>query len=195
MDTNVQFPDELISEKVILQKPKADFKTATMVYACIDKNRDMLRPWLPWVDKTTAPEDTFCFLKETCSRFKENTACDYFVIERATGDFCGLCGIYIRRTSLSEYAKIGYWLDKDKQGHGYIGESVRLLEKMIFSQNIMRLIIQNDTANTSSARVAQRAGFQLESVMRAAHYSDYFKNYRNKNIWVKLNPLLSRQYE
>lgn len=185
-------PNELTGDKIILRRPAADFKTATMLFSCIDRNRDHLRKWMEWTDKTKTPEDSFVFLQGVNAHFDDKTKGEYFVIERATGDFCGLCSMHVHN-GLDENIEIGYWLDKTKCGHGFIAEGVRLLETLCFTQNVMRIIIHNDTANTASVNVAKRAGYHLDGVLRAAFYSDYFKNYRDKNVFSKLNPALGHQ--
>ena len=65
-------------------------------------------------------------------------------------------------------------------------EAVRALETEAFQAGINRIIIRNDTQNLRSARVAKKAGYTLEGIMRQDAWDDYHKRLRDTNIWAKL---------
>ena len=185
---DIKFKNEIISERIILKRPTLDFKTANMLFSYIEKNREHLEKWLPWVPNNTPETDSFSFLQSVQKGFETNTKGEYFIIEKSTGDFCGIIGIHVHNTPTKSEIALGYWQDKDKCGNGYITEAVQRAETEIFSQNIMRIIIENDTENIASVNIPKKLGYHLDGVLRSSFYSTYFKNYRDKNVWSKLNP-------
>lgn len=190
---NIQIPKQIEGERIILSVPPLDFKTATTIYQIINRNRAYLRKWLMWVDHTQSPEDIFKFLQSVQTAFETKTKGEYTLIEKATGDICGFCGMHVHNKPENQHMSIGYWQDPAKCGHGYMREAVQLMENFCFSQNVMRLIIENDTENLPSINIPKKLGYHLDGVMRAAYYSNYFQNYRDKNVWSKLNPALQKQ--
>jgi RimJ/RimL family protein N-acetyltransferase len=66
---------------------------------------------------------------------------------------------------------VGYWARLDARGRGYTTRAVLLLARWAFGAGCERLQIRADTENDSSLRVAERAGFQYEGVMRSIRYS------------------------
>jgi RimJ/RimL family protein N-acetyltransferase len=66
---------------------------------------------------------------------------------------------------------IGYWLRRDARGHGYTTRAVRLLAQWAFGVGCERLQIRADTENEASMRVAERAGFRREGVLRSIRFN------------------------
>jgi RimJ/RimL family protein N-acetyltransferase len=66
---------------------------------------------------------------------------------------------------------VGYWLRRDVRGRGYTTRAVRLLSRWAFDLGCERLQIRADTQNEASVRVAERAGFRREGVMRSIRYN------------------------
>jgi RimJ/RimL family protein N-acetyltransferase len=66
---------------------------------------------------------------------------------------------------------IGYWLRRDARGRGYTTRAVLLLARWAFDLGCERLQIRADTENESSVRVAERAGFKREGVLRSIRFN------------------------
>ena len=66
---------------------------------------------------------------------------------------------------------IGYWLRRDARGRGYTTRAVLLLARWAFDLGCERLQIRADTENEASIRVAERAGFQFEGVLRSIRFN------------------------
>ena len=45
---------------------------AEAVYAVVDRDREHLRPWLPWVDQSTSAEYTRQFIRGALEQFSRN---------------------------------------------------------------------------------------------------------------------------
>jgi RimJ/RimL family protein N-acetyltransferase len=66
---------------------------------------------------------------------------------------------------------VGYWLRREARGRGYTTRAVRLLARWAFDLGCERLQIRADTENAVSIRVAERAGFRREGVMRSIRFN------------------------
>ena len=63
--------------------------------------------------------------------------------------------------------EIGYWRKTGCEGRGYLTEAVRALARLAFDQlDARRVEIRMDDNNERSWRVAERAGFTLEALLR-----------------------------
>jgi RimJ/RimL family protein N-acetyltransferase len=69
-------------------------------------------------------------------------------------------------------AEVGYWVAPDARGLGVCTSALRLVARWVFEQPGMeRLQLRADEANEPSNRVAQKAGFQREGVLRSSRYN------------------------
>jgi RimJ/RimL family protein N-acetyltransferase len=66
---------------------------------------------------------------------------------------------------------IGYWIRSDARGRGHTTRAVRVLSHWAFGCGCQRLQVRADTENVASQRVAERAGFQKEGVMRSVRFN------------------------
>ena len=190
---SIKFKERLESDRLILFIPEATFENAKLLFSYVDKNREELWKWLPWLPTNTKPEHSFEFLQSCTKQFESGKRAEYFIIEKATGDFCGLCHTGRYDSLTTAHFEFGYWLDKDKYGKGYITEAVKVLEDDLFAQKAPRLVIKNDTENLGSINVAKRLGYHLDGVLRADFYSERLQSYRDVNIWSKLHPDIEKQ--
>lgn len=64
-------------------------------------------------------------------------------------------------------AELGYWLAEDYWGRGIMTEAVRQICREAFDRfDILRIFAEPFAENLGSRRVLEKAGFQLEGVMR-----------------------------
>lgn len=188
----IQIPKEIIPSnsagmgRITLRIPDATFENAQIVFEAVKSNKEEFRKWLPFPDKTNCPEDSFQFLLSIQKAFEEGKNGEYFIFEKETGSFCGLCSMMHKKTIYDEYWEIGYWQIKEKCGKGYITEAIKALEDFLFKNGAVRIEIRNDTRNIASANVPKRLGYHLDGILRQTGYSTYFKNWRDTNIWSKI---------
>ena len=182
----MKFEEELIGERIFLERPKATFEQAKEIFALVDVSRETLAPWLAWCDKTKVPEDSYGYLKDWCQgHWEKEEGFAYLIREKETRAFCGVADIFAMSKEDKSW-EIGYWLGTPYVGKGYMQEAVKLIEAQAFANGIHRIVIQNDTENTRSAKVASRAGYYLDGVLRQNKWSDYKRSFRDTNVWSKL---------
>jgi RimJ/RimL family protein N-acetyltransferase len=88
---------------------------------------------------------------------------------------------------------IGYWLRQDARGRGYTTRAVLLLARWAFDLGCERLQIRADTANGASMKVAERAGFQREGVLRSIRFNPRLGRRMNFALYSLLPDELDRQ--
>ncbi len=82
---------------------------------------------------------------------------------RAVGSIALTRGTDVYRRS----AELGYWLARAAQGHGTMTQAIRQMCLLGFAQwDIVRIEAKPYADNTASRRVLEKAGFQLEGVLR-----------------------------
>lgn len=92
---------------------------------------------------------------------------DCAVAENAGGQLVGSASLHFPVAGRAS-AEIGYWIASEHWGRGYATEATSTLARFGFSAGLSRVQIQCDPRNIASARVALRAGFSYEGVLRAA---------------------------
>jgi RimJ/RimL family protein N-acetyltransferase len=93
-----------------------------------------------------------------------------FIFERDVlgreGRFLGGTGLHRIDWALRSF-EIGYCRRSGCGGQGYITEAARALARLAFDRLATRRVeIRTDDANTASWKVAERAGFTLEALLR-----------------------------
>lgn len=141
---------------------------APAIYSAVIANREHLRVWLPWVDKTQAIEDTLAFLTDHTVRREQGNALGYGLWRGS--ELLGMVGLH-DITSLDHNAKIGYWLSKSAEGHGFMTLAVRALLDVCFGPLALeRVEILCAIGNERSSAIPERLGFRLEGVLRHAQW-------------------------
>jgi RimJ/RimL family protein N-acetyltransferase len=70
-------------------------------------------------------------------------------------------------------AELGYLVAPSARGRGYATELLRLLTDWAFEQaGVLRATLVIDVENPASARVAERAGYVREGVMRSIDFKE-----------------------
>lgn len=140
---------------------------APVVFETVDRNRERLRPWLGWVDRTLGPGDTLAFINLTIATQGREFAYGIYVRD----SFVGAIGLHTDPEHRS--AMIGYWIDEEHEGRGLVTKASRALTEVAFRDLAMhRVWLTADPLNTRSCAVAERLGFRLEGLRREDTYTD-----------------------
>ncbi len=96
---------------------------------------------------------------------KEGDYAGVGVVVRTTGELVGDV-ILMYRSAEHRCAEIGYVLNPDHSGHGYITEAGRALLTLAFDGlGVHRVVARIDQRNDASARVLRRLGLRQEAVL------------------------------
>jgi len=164
----IEVPERLLTARLILRPPRPGDGAA--LNEAVAASLAELQPWLPWAQAETdaqASEATVCRL---AAQFATREDLTYFIFGRDEqgGEALLLGGTGLHRIDWAlRRFEVGYWRRSGFGGLGVIGEAVQALSRMAFDAlGARRVEIRMDARNQRSVRVAERAGFTFEGLLR-----------------------------
>ncbi len=89
----------------------------------------------------------------------------FLIVERETGELLGGVGL---RAPEDGVAEIGYWVRREARGRGIAPRAVRLVSEWgLRERGLARISLMTEPANTASQRVAEKAGYRREGLLRS----------------------------
>ncbi len=176
-----KFPELIVSPRLELRKHAQDL--AGTMFRYVDKDRDRLRVFLPWVDATKSVEDEADYIKLTHASWEKGTFFDYGLFERVTGTYMGNIGVH-NIAWAHDRCELGYWILGEFEGKGFISEAVEALEKVCFGLGFHRLEIRCSSGNLRSAAVPRRLGYSLDGTLKEDTIEQ--GSYRDTMVFGKL---------
>ena len=164
----VDVPECIRTERLLLRRPQPGDGVALNAAVC--ESIDELRPWMPWARSAPTPEESERECRRMHGRFALREDLVVFVFERrqdgSEGALLGGSGLHRIDWTVPRF-EIGYWRRTGRGGQGLIGEAVLALNRVAFDRlGARRVEIRMDARNERSARVAERAGFTFEGLLR-----------------------------
>jgi RimJ/RimL family protein N-acetyltransferase len=160
-------PDRFDTERLHLRAPRPGDGRA--LHEAVAESLAQLRAWpasLPWAVPEPSVERSEAWCCDRHLAFAARTDLPLLVFARGDGRLVGATGLH-RFDWESGRFEVGYWLRSATSGQGLMTEAVRGVVAFGFTQlGASRLECLADEANVRSRRVAERAGFTLESVRR-----------------------------
>ena len=149
----------ILAPDIILES--TDINASKDVFDLINNNRVHLAPWFPWVKYTQELMDSIVFLQGCKQKAEKGEVITFFIKYRQK--IIGLIDIHALKLE-DEIPQLGYWLDKDYEGKGFMGQAVQLILDYYFKTFIERdyIAIHCAVDNIRSKQVAVKAGFQYE---------------------------------
>lgn len=163
-------------------------RDAEAFFHVVDRNRDHLRKWLPWVDKMLFVSDYYPVIDMWLRQFIERDGFQTAILYR--GEIVGMAGFHGMDRN-NHKCSIGYWLSKKHQGKGIMTTAVRALLVHAFEvEQLNRVEIRAAVPNRRSRAIPERLGFKEEGVIRNAeylydHYLDHVVYGQLKSEWQK----------
>jgi ribosomal-protein-serine acetyltransferase len=135
---------------------------ADELFALVDRSRERLREWLPWVDGTKSADDTLKFIRESLKRHAETGEVVAGVWLR--GKLAGTIGLHVRGEARM---MIGYWLSAEAEGRGLMTLACRAVVDHAFrGLGAERVEVFAEPRNTRSRAIPERLGFRREGTLR-----------------------------
>lgn len=89
----------------------------------------------------------------------------FAVVDRATGEFLGTIGVHPHAPGVGQ---IGYWIRREARGRGVVTRALRLVPRWGFDGlRLARLQLLTEPENVASQRVAEKAGYRREGLLRS----------------------------
>jgi ribosomal-protein-serine acetyltransferase len=138
-------------------------RDAAAVFAVVDRNREHLRQWLPWVDRTHSAEDIRQFILRVQAQFEADQGPNAGVW--VAGALAGNVGCHPIDWS-NRNCSLGYWIDAAQQGKGVITSCCATMLDYLFNElRLHRVEIRCGTGNTRSCAIPERLGFTREGLL------------------------------
>ena len=161
----IDVPERLETERLVLRCPQPGDGPA--VNAAVCDSLEGLQPWMPWARTAPSADDSEAYCRRMHAKFLLREDLVMLVFERGSdGPVLGAVGLH-RIDWGSRCFEIGYWRRKGLGGLGIVSEAVRGLAGMAWDRlEARRLEIRMDDDNAPSRKVAERAGFTFEGLLR-----------------------------
>lgn len=161
-------PETLQTARLVLRAARPGDGAA--LHESVQQSLGRLRPWMPWAQSETTPEASEAVVRRMHGQFALRQDLPYLMFERLRD---GGEGLHVGGTGLHRIDwtvprfEIGYWVRNGFEGQGLVTEAVRALARAAFDRlRAARVEIRMDADNTPSRRVAERAGFTFEGILR-----------------------------
>ncbi|HUI58468.1 MAG TPA: GNAT family protein [Bryobacteraceae bacterium] len=157
---------------------------AEPVFAAVQRNREYLRRWLPWVDRTDSAEDIRQFISRVTAQSEANQGPNAGIW--VNGVLVGSIGCHAIDWN-NRNSSIGYWIEAAQQGKGIMTRCCATMLKYLFDEmGLHRVEIRCGTGNTKSCAIPQRLGFTREGIAREAEWVN--DRWVDLVVWSMLEP-------
>jgi RimJ/RimL family protein N-acetyltransferase len=157
-------PSAFASERLDIRAPRPGDGAA--LHAAIEESFGELKPWMPWAREKMSAEQCEVLMREAQARFILRQDLWLLLFEKETNHLVGSSGLHRIDWAVPSF-EIGYWARTPCTGKGYITEAVRAIADFAFQTlSARRVLIECDETNQRSCKVAERAGFAIESRQR-----------------------------
>lgn len=132
--------------------------------ACSDRE---LSRYIPAIPYPYAEADARAFIERAARAWAQGSAATFVISNGPDGTGLGTIGLHLAAGDTG-LAEVGYWLTRAARGRGAATIAVQLVSRWAFTVvGIDRLSLQTAPGNVASQRVAERAGFTREGLLRA----------------------------
>jgi len=128
---------------------------------CLDGDEQITR-WLDGIPQPYTLADALAYIGGIGEQA-------FAVTDAQDGRVLGSIGL--RWNEPHDVAEVGYWLRREARGRGVTTRALALVTKVAFVEGTARVQLRAAVGNDASRRVAEKAGFRLEGVLRSAHWS------------------------
>lgn len=134
------------------------------IFYSINRNREYLREYLPWVDATIAIEDSLDFIQMSKEKHVNGNGFDVGIWYK--DEFAGTLGFHSMKKFAGEVS-IGYWLDERFTGMGMMTKACSAMINYAFDiYGVNRVEIRCAKSNEKSRAIPSRLGFIQEGIIR-----------------------------
>lgn len=182
MTTDIPAVPESIPVTEALTLIAIDERYVSDLHQLVVKNQRWLQQSLSWAGEVRSEEETRRHVQGNVMLHQRDYAKMFllFLEKRPIGVLS-----FNQIEPQNKTAYIGYWIDEDHQGQGYLSRSLQaFIHHYARSGLVRRFVIKCRVVNTRSNQVALRNGFVLEGCLRQAEYLN--GSYDDQNIYARI---------
>ncbi|GGH60921.1 ribosomal-protein-serine acetyltransferase [Paenibacillus silvae] len=160
----LDFPESIQTERLTIRAPR--WGDGKEMNEAIRESAEQLRPWMPFAENIPSIEESEIVVRKARLKFMDRSDLMLQLRDQASDEFIGCSGLHRIDWNVRCF-EIGYWVRTSRSGEGLVTEAVRGIEQFaIMHLQANRLEIRCDSRNVRSAKVAERAGYTLEGILR-----------------------------
>jgi RimJ/RimL family protein N-acetyltransferase len=160
-------PEPRLTDGVVTLRPWGEEgDVEALVAACNDR---AIAEFLHLIPSPYTEDDARAYIAVCRRGWRDGTMTNFAVVH--DGRAVGSLGLRWYEGPETGVAEVGYWVAPEARGGGLCTRAVRLASAWALGQGAARLQLRADVENEPSNRVAQKAGFRREGVLRSSHYN------------------------
>jgi RimJ/RimL family protein N-acetyltransferase len=171
---------ELRTDGLILRPWELDDAPA-LTAACQDPE---IARWIPVIPTPYTEEDAYSYLGQARENWNRGEAYNFAIVDAESGRLAGSIAVRLTRFSTGHF---GYWIAPEARGRGLATEALKALCRWgVDTLDLKRLELLTDPQNLPSQRVAEKAGFRREGILRSS--LEYRDGTRRDSVIFSLLP-------
>ena len=169
MDTLlIDVPERIETARLVLRCPRRG--DGAVLNAAIAGSMVELGPWIPWAGTMPTPDESEVQCRRQQAKFILREDFVFLIFARqadgSEGELLGGTGLHRIDWALRRF-EIGYWRKTGHDGRGIVTETVQAMTRLAFDTlGARRVEIRTADDNARSWKVAERAGYTLEALLR-----------------------------
>ena len=161
-------PSPPLSDGFVSLRPWLERDVEAILSACSDHE---IAWWLDQVPQPYGEADARTYIAMTRRGWKDGTHAAFAVTDAEAGDVLGSVGLHWLDAD-EGVAEVGYWVRAEARGRGVATRATMLIARWAIDVcGMQRVQLRADAKNVASQRVAERAGFEREGVLRSVRYN------------------------
>ena len=170
MHVAVRAPEQPLTDGVVTLRPWGEEgDVAALTAAC---NDSAIARFLDRIPQPYTDADARAYLEQCRTSWADGTSTNFSISDAETGEAVGSIGIHWASGLDEGMAEVGYWVSSHARGRGLCTRALRLVSRWALREGgLERLQLRADPENAASCRVAEKAGFTREGVLRACRYN------------------------
>lgn len=167
MPERPQLPDsvDLTDERIRLRRWTSD-DVGVLMRAINDQ--EIVR-WIPDIPVPFGGMEAESLIENATADWAKEKAAHLAIEDLSTSELVGSIGL-VRIDWVQRVAEIGYWIAAEKRGLGFGRASLIRISRWAFDDlGFRRLELYIDPANSTSLRLAEACGFQMEGRLRGRY--------------------------
>ena len=130
-----------------------------------EKNRELFKEWLLWVDGVQSVEDTKVFINKTLERYGKQNYINCMIFYKNT--LVGNVDLTLKKGYGIKKGELGYWLGAEFHGKGIMQKATaKMLEVGFNHYNLDKIMLKCAVKNKRSCNVAKKLGMSHEGRQR-----------------------------
>jgi RimJ/RimL family protein N-acetyltransferase len=162
VEAPIALPDPPPTDGAVTLRPWAESDLPELVRCFADPT---ISQWLPMIPYPYAEADARKWFATLAPRREAGTGAGLAIVDAMSGKLLGGVGF---RPDDERRAEVGYWVRRERRGEGIATRALRLLSAWAIAElGFARIQLHCDVENVASQRVAEKAGYTREGVLRA----------------------------